>query len=53
MLHSLNLLDPQSNKYACHSKGIGIFCIRPMGIQANNLIIEYFGEVYSPWRWFE
>jgi hypothetical protein len=23
------------------------------GIPANDLIAEYFGEIYTPWRWFE
>lgn len=26
---------------------------RENGIPANEFIIEYFGEIYSPWRWFE
>lgn len=26
---------------------------REEGIPANDLISEYFGEIYAPWRWFE
>lgn len=44
----------QNKKYfKVHSKGIGIFCKRKEGIKANNLIIEYFGEIYQPWYWYE
>lgn len=43
-------LDPY---FKVHSKGIGIFCKKKEGIKANNLIIEYFGEIYQPWSWFE
>ncbi len=28
-------------------------CVNPVGIRANELIAEYYGEVYPPWRWFE
>ena len=39
--------------FRVHSKGLGIFCMRPEGIKANNLIIEYFGEIYETWCWYE
>lgn len=26
---------------------------REEGIQPNDLISEYYGEIYTPWRWFE
>ena len=39
--------------FRVHSKGIGIFCKRKEGIKASNLIVEYFGEIYQPWNWYE
>ena len=45
--------DNIERHFRVHSKGIGIFCKRKDGIKASNLIIEYFGEIYSPWNWYE
>ena len=28
-------------------------CINPKGISQNEFIIEYYGEIYQPWKWFE
>lgn len=39
--------------FRVHSKGIGIFCNKKEGIDLNTLIVEYFGEIYSPWLWYE
>ena len=36
-----------------YSKGIGIFCIKKSGIEKNELIAPYFGEIYPPYLWFE
>ena len=43
-------IDPH---FRVHSKGLGIFCKRPDGIKLNSLIVEYFGEIYQPWLWYE
>ena len=40
-------------RFRAHSKGLGVLCNRKEGIRRNQLIIEYFGEVYTPWRWYE
>ena len=34
------------------SKGLGVVCTKPEGISANSLVVQYFGEVYSPWLWY-
>ena len=39
--------------FRIHSKGYGIFCNRREGIPKYNLVVEYFGEIYSPWLWYE
>jgi hypothetical protein len=45
--------DKIETHFRVHSKGLGIFCRRPEGIKASTLIIEYFGEIYQPWSWYE
>lgn len=32
--------------FRVHSKGLGIFCKRKEGIKSNQLVVEYFGEIY-------
>jgi len=39
--------------YPIYCKGDGVICIRPEGIPANTFVIEFFGEVYPPYRWYE
>eukprot|EP01022_Parablepharisma_sp_SALTPOND_P024251 TRINITY_DN533_c0_g1_i1.p1 TRINITY_DN533_c0_g1~~TRINITY_DN533_c0_g1_i1.p1 ORF type:complete len:922 (-),score=79.49 TRINITY_DN533_c0_g1_i1:3007-5772(-) len=39
--------------FKVHSKGIGVICISLPGFKKNELIHEYFGEIYPPWRWYE
>lgn len=43
----------RQEEFRVHSKGLGVICNRKEGIKKNQLIIEYFGELYSPWRWYE
>jgi hypothetical protein len=45
-----NEIDPY---FRVHSKGLGIFCKRKDGIKCNNLVVEYFGEIYQTWYWYE
>lgn len=35
------------------SKGTGVICADSNGIKANELIVPYFGEIYSPARWLD
>eukprot|EP01083_Nonionella_stella_P276925 941403_1 len=55
MYFKLRRFGPQSlsAEYPVHPKGLGVICCADGGIAANSFIIEYFGEVYPPWRWFE
>lgn len=55
-----NMIDGISNvktkneeHFRVHSKGMGIFCKRKEGIQPSSLVVEYFGEIYPPWLWYE
>jgi hypothetical protein len=46
---------PEKNTihFKVHTKGVGIFCKKKEGIETNSLVVEYFGEIYRPWHWFE
>jgi len=48
-----NCRKKNEEHFKVHSKGLGIFCKRPDGIKANTMIVEYFGEIYLPWLWYE
>eukprot|EP00826_Nyctotherus_ovalis_P047372 TRINITY_DN5443_c0_g1_i11.p1 TRINITY_DN5443_c0_g1~~TRINITY_DN5443_c0_g1_i11.p1 ORF type:complete len:561 (+),score=118.46 TRINITY_DN5443_c0_g1_i11:303-1985(+) len=41
------------DSFKVHSKGIGVICLSSAGFKQNELINEYFGEIYPPWRWYE
>jgi hypothetical protein len=43
----------QEKYFRIFSKGTGVKCKRTEGIKANQFIIDYFGEIYPPWRWYE
>ena len=48
-----NLKGYNDPHFRIHSKGLGIFCKRPQGIRKSSLLVEYFGEIYPQWLWFE
>ena len=48
-----NLKGENDPHFRIHSKGLGIFCNRREGIRKNTLLVEYFGEIYSQWLWYE
>lgn len=41
------------NEFQIHPKGTGVICANPNGICRNSLIVEYFGQLYSPAKWYE
>lgn len=48
-----NLPEANGIHFKIHTKGVGIFCKKKEGIQGNSLVVEYFGEIYRPWHWYE
>lgn len=48
-----NSLEIDKSAFRIHSKGMGVICINKQGITENDFIIQYLGEVYQPWRWYE
>ena len=54
MLDAINNLPTKcSYHFRIHTKGVGIFCMKRDGIKTNSLVVEYFGEIYRPWHWYE
>ena len=52
LLKALNLnQDPEA--FRVHSKGQGLICVNKKGFKKNEFIVEYFGEIYPPWCWYE
>lgn len=43
----------QEEYFRIYCKGLGVVWNKPEGIKANEFIIEYFGEIYPSWRWYE
>lgn len=39
--------------FRIHTKGKGAICVDRAGIQEGEFIVEYFGEIYEPWRWYD
>jgi [histone H3]-lysine4 N-trimethyltransferase ATXR3 len=39
--------------FRVHTKGKGAICIEQKGIEQGSFIVEYFGEIYEPWRWYD
>lgn len=39
--------------FKVYSKGVGVVCCSSSGFRRNELINEYYGEIYPPWRWYE
>eukprot|EP00494_Astrolonche_serrata_P029308 UN29575 len=40
-------------KFPIYSKGNGICCVTKEGLKPNEFVVEYFGELYPSWRWYE
>lgn len=49
----LNFPEKNEIHFKIHTKGVGIFCNRKEGIKLNTLVVEYFGELYRQWHWYE
>ncbi|KAH7365252.1 hypothetical protein KP509_18G017200 [Ceratopteris richardii] len=39
--------------YFAYRKGLGVVCNHASGFDKDEFIVEFFGEVYPAWRWFE
>jgi hypothetical protein len=48
-----NLPSKNSYHFRIHTKGVGIFSKMREDIEPNSLVVEYFGEIYRQWYWYE
>ncbi|EPS70938.1 hypothetical protein M569_03815, partial [Genlisea aurea] len=43
---------PEDN-YVAYRKGLGVVCNKEGGFSEDDFIVEFLGEVYPTWKWFE
>uniref|UniRef100_A0A6V7QV50 SET domain-containing protein n=1 Tax=Ananas comosus var. bracteatus TaxID=296719 RepID=A0A6V7QV50_ANACO len=43
---------PEDN-YVAYRKGLGVVCNKEEGFDQNDFVVEFLGEVYPAWKWFE
>ncbi|XP_024381473.1 histone-lysine N-methyltransferase ATXR3 isoform X3 [Physcomitrium patens] len=48
-----NMQRHLNDKYVAYRKGLGVVCNKPEGFDDGDFVVEFFGEVYPPWRWYE
>lgn len=48
-----NMRSRPKDKYVAYRKGLGVVCNHKGGFEMDEFIVEFFGEVYPAWRWFE
>ncbi|CAM6037532.1 unnamed protein product [Sphagnum compactum] len=48
-----NMQSRPSDKYVAYRKGLGVVCNKQEGFHEGDFVVEFFGEVYPPWRWYE
>ncbi|XP_027344008.1 histone-lysine N-methyltransferase ATXR3 [Abrus precatorius] len=41
------------DKYVAYRKGLGVVCNKEEGFAEDDFIVEFLGEVYPVWKWFE
>ncbi|WCJ37690.1 Histone-lysine N-methyltransferase ATXR3 [Euphorbia peplus] len=41
------------DNYVAYRKGLGVVCNKEGGFEADDFVVEFLGEVYPAWKWFE
>ncbi|XP_047313544.1 histone-lysine N-methyltransferase ATXR3 [Impatiens glandulifera] len=41
------------DKYVAYRKGLGVVCNKEGGFSEDDFVVEFLGEVYPAWKWFE
>ncbi|KAF7823098.1 histone-lysine N-methyltransferase ATXR3 isoform X1 [Senna tora] len=41
------------DKYVSYRKGLGVVCNKEKGFGEDDFVVEFLGEVYPVWKWFE
>ncbi|KAL5573213.1 hypothetical protein UlMin_022810 [Ulmus minor] len=55
MCHAiLKAIDKRpDDKYVAYRKGLGVVCDKEGGFGEDDFVVEFLGEVYPVWKWFE
>ncbi|AQK50444.1 Histone-lysine N-methyltransferase ATXR3 [Zea mays] len=51
MLKSMRNRSDQN--FVAYRKGLGVVCNKKGGFGVDDFVVEFFGEVYPSWRWYE
>ncbi|KAM1239978.1 hypothetical protein FF1_045502 [Malus domestica] len=43
----------RDDKYVAYRKGLGVVCNKEEGFGEEDFVVEFLGEVYPVWKWFE
>ncbi|KAF8369961.1 hypothetical protein HHK36_032009 [Tetracentron sinense] len=43
----------RADNYVSYRKGLGVVCNKEEGFGEDDFVVEFLGEVYPAWRWFE
>lgn len=43
----------REDKYVAYRKGLGVVCNKEEGFSEDDFVVEFLGEVYPTWKWFE
>ncbi|XP_022845527.1 histone-lysine N-methyltransferase ATXR3-like [Olea europaea var. sylvestris] len=50
----LKAIDGRSeDNYVAYRKGLGVVCNKEGGFSEDDFVVEFLGEVYPAWKWFE
>ncbi|KAE8654805.1 Histone-lysine N-methyltransferase ATXR3 [Hibiscus syriacus] len=53
-LSILKAIDARpDDKYVAYRKGLGVLCNKEGGFREEDFVVEFLGEVYPVWKWFE
>ncbi|XP_042517528.1 histone-lysine N-methyltransferase ATXR3-like [Macadamia integrifolia] len=45
--------DRREDNYVAYRKGLGVVCNSEEGFGEDDFVVEFLGEVYPAWKWFE
>ncbi|PPS10861.1 hypothetical protein GOBAR_AA09790 [Gossypium barbadense] len=45
--------DRPDDNYVAYRKGLGVLCNKEGGFREEDFVVEFLGEVYPVWKWFE
>lgn len=45
--------DRRDDNYVAYRKGLGVVCNKEGGFGEEDFVVEFLGEVYPTWKWFE